>query len=141
MQKTHTLNERVTAGREIERRTVETVAEELSGPPQGKRRRISTKEKKTGISKRSVTCSFCFKKGHTKRICERKRRHDLDPDSYMASCSSEEKDEMVHEVLDADEEDAGDTSSVSMAADGDMDAEEADGDVNAEESDNDVDAE
>ena len=39
---------------------------------------------------------------------------------------------MVDEVSDADEDDAGDTSSVSMAADGDVNAEESDNDVDAE---------
>jgi hypothetical protein len=91
--------------REIERRTAEIVAEELSGPPQGKRRRMSTKGKKTGTSKRSMTCSFCLKKGHTKRKCESKMRHDRDPDSYMPSSASEEEDgDMDHEVSDDDDD-------------------------------------
>ena len=54
---------------------------------------MSTKVKKTDTSKRSMTCSFCLKKGHTKRKCESTMRHDRDPDSYMPSSASEEEDE------------------------------------------------
>ena len=95
--------------------------------------RMSTKGKKIGTSKRSMTCSFCFKKGHTKRKCESKIRHDRDPDSYMPSSASEEEDEdMDHEVPD-DDDDVDDAPSVWMGGDGDVD-----GDVDAEEEDGDA---